>query len=99
MTSLRREAIGTLRVEDSTPLADLSAGAVVPALVVLGNMLQVELDADMRVAVSHGRPVADSGAIERGGGANVALVADGELIAIARAQGGMLRPTVVLSAK
>ncbi len=99
LTSLRREAIGLLRVENSTPLADLSAGALMPALLVLGNMVRVELDADMRVAVSHGRPVDDSGAVERGSGANVALTADGELIAIARAQGGMLRPTVVLSAQ
>ena len=99
LTSLRREAIGSMRVEHATPLADLSAGALMPARHVLGNMGQVELDADMRVAVSHGRPVADSGAAERGSGSDVALVADGELIAIARAEGGLLRPTVVLSGK
>lgn len=98
LTSLRREAIGSLRVEDSTPLADLSAGALMPAALVLGNMGRVELDADMRIAVSHGRPVVDSGAAERGSGTDVALVVDGELIAVAHAEGGMLRPTVVLAA-
>jgi tRNA pseudouridine55 synthase len=98
LTSLRREAIGSLRVEDSTPLADLSPGALIPASHVLGDLGRVELDAAMRVAVSHGRPVVDSAAAERGSGTDVALLADGELIAVARAEGGMLRPTVVLSA-
>ena len=97
LTSLRREAIGSLRVEDSTPLADLSAGALVSPACVLGNMATVELDADMRVAVSHGRAVVDSGAAgRRGSGTAVALLADGELIAVASADDGLLRPTVVL---
>ena len=99
LTSLRREAIGSLRVENSTSLADLTAGAVVPAALVLGNMATVELDADMRVAVSHGRAVADGAAAERGSGTEVALLADGELMAIARAEDGMLRPAVVLSTR
>ena len=99
LTSLRREAIGSLRVEDSTSLADLSAGAVVSAAFVLGNMATVELDSDMRVAVSHGRAVADSRAAERGSGTHVALLANGELIAVARAEDGMLRPAVVLSTR
>ena len=97
LTSLRREAIGSLRVEDSTPLADLSAAALVPPAFVLGNMATVELTADMRIAVSHGRPVVDSGAAgQRGSGTAVALLSAGELIGVARAEGGLLRPTVVL---
>ena len=99
LTSLRREAIGSLRVEDATSLADLGAGALVPAAFVLGNMSTVELDSDMRVAVSHGRAVADSGAAGRGSETDVALLADGELIAVARAEDGMLRPAVVLSTR
>jgi tRNA pseudouridine55 synthase len=97
LTSLRREAIGSVRVEDSTLLADLSAAALIPAPQVLGDIGRVELDPDMRIAVSHGRAVVDSGAAERDSGTNVALLADGELIAVARAEDGMLRPTVVLS--
>jgi tRNA pseudouridine55 synthase len=98
LTSLRREAIGSLRVEDSTPLAELTAGALIPAALVLGNMATVELDPDMRVAVSHGRAVVDRGtAGQRGSGTAVALLADGELIAVASADEGLLRPTVVLS--
>ena len=82
LTSLRREAIGSIAVSDATPLADLGAGAVIPARQVLGNIATVELDAGMRVAVSHGRAVADSGAAgQQGSGAAVALLSDGELIA------------------
>ena len=98
LTSLRREAIGSLRVEDSTPLADLSAGALVPPAFVLGNMATVELTPDMRVAVSHGRPVVDNRAAgQQGSRMEVALLADGELMAVARAEDGFLRPTVVLT--
>jgi hypothetical protein len=43
--------------------------------------------------------VLDDGAAERDSGIDVALLADGELIAVARAEEGMLRPTVVLSTK
>jgi tRNA pseudouridine55 synthase len=97
LTSLRREAIGSLRVEDAVPLEHLSARAVVPARSVLGNIATVELNAEARVAVSHGRPVVDSGAAgRRGSDTAVALLADGELIAVARADEGLLRPTVVL---
>ena len=98
LTGLRREAIGSLAVEDATPLADLGAGAVIPARQVLGNMATVELDAGMRVAVSHGRAVVDGRAAgQRGSWAEVALLADGELMAVARAEDGLLRPTVVLT--
>jgi tRNA pseudouridine55 synthase len=97
LTSLRREAIGSLSVEDSTPLGELSARDVIPALRVLGKMATVELDADMRVAVSHGRAVVDNRAAERGSRTDVALLADGELMAVARAEDGFLRPAVVLS--
>jgi tRNA pseudouridine55 synthase len=97
LESLRREAIGPLRVEDSTRLAELTAGALIPAPYILGDMGRVELDPEMQVAVSHGRAIVDTGAAGRGSGTDVALLADGELIAVARAEGGMLRPTVVLS--
>jgi tRNA pseudouridine55 synthase len=97
LTSLRREAIGSLRVEDATPLEHLSARALISARSVLGDIATVELNAESRVAVSHGRAVVDSGAAgRRGSETAVALLADGELIAVARADEGLLRPTVVL---
>ncbi len=98
LTSLRREAVGSLRVEESTPLERMSADSLIPARSVLGNIATVELDADTLLAVSHGRPVVDRGVPgQRGSGTEVALVADGELVAVARAEDGLLRPMVVLT--
>ena len=95
---LRREAIGSLRVEDSVALDQLSPAAVVSARSVLGDLPTVELDQAAREAVAHGRAVEDSGAAGRqGSGAAVALLEDGELVAVARAENGWLHPSVVLA--
>jgi tRNA pseudouridine55 synthase len=97
LTSLRREAIGSLRVEDSVPLDQLNPASVISARSVLGDLPTVELDQAARSAVVHGRAVAESGeAGKRVSGAVVALLGAGELVAIARAEDGWLRPTVVL---
>jgi tRNA pseudouridine55 synthase len=97
LTSLRREAIGSLRVEDSVPLDQLNPASVISARSVLGDLPTVELDQAARSAVVHGRAVAESGeAGKRVSGAIVALLGAGELVAIARAEDGWLRPTVVL---
>ena len=97
LTGLRREAIGSLRVEDSVPLDQLSPAAVISARSVLGDLPTVELDEAARRAVVHGRAVEDSGtAGQRGSGAVIALVDRGELVAIARSEQGWLHPTVVL---
>ncbi len=96
LTDLRREAIGSLRVEDATPLDRVSAAAVVSPLNVLSDIRTVALDRQEQVAVSHGRAVVDKEAGERGSGEAVGLLGDGELVAIAHAQDGWLRPTVVL---
>jgi tRNA pseudouridine55 synthase len=92
LTALRRERIGTLRVEDAVPLDRLDADAVRPARAALGHLPALELDEPGRVAVSHGRAVpADAGV--RG---DVALVHGEELVAVARAEDGWARPSVVL---
>jgi tRNA pseudouridine55 synthase len=92
LTALRREAIGGLRVEDAVPLDRVGADALLPARAVLGHLPTLELDDPARVAVSHGCAVpADA---ERHG--DVALVHGGELVAVARAEDGWLRPSVVL---
>jgi tRNA pseudouridine55 synthase len=97
LTSLRREAIGSLRVEDAVPLEQLSPAALVPPRSVLANLPAVELDPPARLAVAHGRAVRESGeAGRRGSGEVVVLMGDGELVAVARAEEGWLRPTVVL---
>lgn len=97
LTSLRREAIGSLRVEDAVPLERLSVDALAPARTVLGDLPTVELDQSARLDAVHGRAVEDSGAAGRlGSGAAVALLRNGELIAVARAENGWLHPSVVL---
>jgi tRNA pseudouridine55 synthase len=94
LASLRREAIGALRVDDAVPLEGLTAEAVRPARAVLMHLPALDLDPAARAAVLHGRAVAASAA--GGSGADVALLADGELIAVAREVDGWLRPAVVL---
>ena len=93
LTALRREAIGSLRVEEAVPLDQLSRGALISASQVLGHLPAVELDPRRPDAVVHGRAVVDSGAAgKRGSGAVVALLGDGELVAVARG-GGRLAST------
>lgn len=92
LAALRRESIGALRVEDAVRLPEVDAVAVRPARAVLGHLPAIELDEPGRVAVSHGRAV-PAGADAEG---DVALVHEGELVAVARAGDGWLRPSVVL---
>jgi tRNA pseudouridine55 synthase len=94
---LRREAIGALQVADAVPLERLSPEALVPARSLLGHMPTVDLDEAARRDVTHGRAVVDGReAGKRGSGADVALLAAGELIAVAQEKDGWLRPKVVL---
>jgi tRNA pseudouridine55 synthase len=100
LTGLRREGIGSLRIEDAVPLERLTQSAVVPARKVLRDMPGIDLDEAGRNDVTHGRAVVDSReAGSRESGEVVALLGDGELVAVARAEDGWLRPTVVLEAR
>jgi tRNA pseudouridine55 synthase len=97
LTSLHREAIGSLLVDDAVPLEQVTPSAVLPAIRVLRDMPGVDLDDAGRRDVIHGRAVVDGRAVgQRGSGADVALLADGELIGVARSDGEWLRPSVVL---
>jgi tRNA pseudouridine55 synthase len=97
LTRLRREAIGSLRVEDAVSMDALSQASLIPAHRVLSDLPSIVLDEVGRREVVHGRAVRDSGAAgPRGSGAAVALLGNGELIGVARAEDGWLRPTVVL---
>ena len=104
LTRLRREAIGSLRVENAVSLERLSPAALIPPRGVLADLPAVELDEAGRNDVAHGRAVVDGrvGALraggQRGSGAVVALLVGGELVAIARSEEGWLHPTVVLAA-
>ena len=95
LTSLRREAIGSLRVEQAVGLEELTPAAVLPPRSVLGNLPAVDLDEAARIAVAHGRAVRGAGG-QLGSGA-VALMSGAELVAIAHSEDGMLRPSVVLA--
>jgi tRNA pseudouridine55 synthase len=98
LTALRREAIGSLVVEDAVPLEQLGPAALLSPQSVLRDLPSVDLDETARNAVVHGRAVRDSEAAgQRGSGAVVALLGRGELIAVAQADDGWLRPTVVLN--
>lgn len=94
LTALRREAIGPLRVEQAVPLDQVTAAAVRPPHQVLGHLPAVNLDERARADVLHGRAVAAPGTSRARG--DVALLAGGELIAVAREVDGWLRPAVVL---
>ena len=97
LTRLRREAIGSLRVEDAVSLDRVSPAALIPPRQVLADLPTVELDQAGRSDVAHGRAVVDGRAAgQRGSGAIVALLGGGELVAIARSEEGWLRPTIVL---
>jgi tRNA pseudouridine55 synthase len=102
LTSLRREAIGSLLVDDAVPLERVTPSVVLPARRVLQDLPEVDLDDAGRRDVIHGRAVVDGreagkrGGRPMGGWEAVALLGDGEVVAVARVEEGWLRPTVVL---
>jgi tRNA pseudouridine55 synthase len=97
LTSLRREAVGVLRVEDAVTLGGINPGVLLSPRRVLSNLPGVDLDEAGRKNVAHGRAVRDSGEAGKwGSGEAIALMGGGELVAVARAEDGWLRPTVVL---
>jgi tRNA pseudouridine55 synthase len=92
LTALRREAVGALRIEDAVPLERVDASALRPPGAALGHLPTRELDEPGRLAVSHGRALP----VEPGASGDVALLHAGRLVAVARADDGWLRPSVVL---
>jgi tRNA pseudouridine55 synthase len=96
LTQLRREAIGSLRVEDAVTVDQIGPAALLPPWALLRHLPSVDLDEAARKDVVHGRAVVDSRAAGQRGSGAVALVAGGELVAVARMDNGWLHPTVVL---
>ncbi len=93
LTALRREAVGLLRVEQAIRLDQVSATMPLRSIrEVLAHLPAQLLDADARNAVSHGRAVPGSAP----DGAHVALLDTGGVVGVAIAEGGWLRPQVVL---
>lgn len=93
LTALRREAIGDVSVDDARSFETLGAEALIPVRQVLRHLPQIELSDTERDDVRHGRRVARTVDIAAD---HVALVANGEVIAIAAPRAGALHPVVVL---
>jgi tRNA pseudouridine55 synthase len=96
LTALRRESIGSLRVEDACLLDELGPASVLQAHAVLQDLPSVDLDESGRHAVAHGRAVVHHGTAGGLGNGAVALLSAGELIGVAEVVDGWLRPKVVL---
>ncbi|HXE56402.1 MAG TPA: tRNA pseudouridine(55) synthase TruB [Gemmatimonadales bacterium] len=93
LVALRREAVGELRVDGAIPLDRLRPDTpLLPPQAVLRHLPAREIDAEARRAVAHGRPL--PGAAEPEG--PVVLMNEGDLVAVAMAEGGWLKPAVVL---
>ncbi|MBI4419282.1 MAG: tRNA pseudouridine(55) synthase TruB [Gemmatimonadetes bacterium] len=93
LTQLRRIAVGTFRVDAAIPPSRLGdPGIMLPLRAAVAHLAPVQIDPGRRTDVRHGRaipaPAPASGA--------VALLAGEELVAVAEAHGGLLRPSVVL---
>jgi tRNA pseudouridine55 synthase len=97
LTALRRTAIGSHSVEHAVSADELVQGgdavreALIPTLDAMGSVPQIELSADEAIQIRHGR------ALTRDLDARglVTLAMNGELIAIADADAGTIRPTKV----
>jgi tRNA pseudouridine55 synthase len=110
LTSLRREAIGGLRVEQALPLDAIGPDALLPPLAVLGHLAHLE------VTEAEARDLAFGRAVRRDGGTAghapesfppsrpsapppdwvAAVAADGRLIAVGRLRHQAFHPEVVL---
>lgn len=93
LESLRREAVGALRVEDAVAPDAIGPAALRPARLAVAHLPAVELDAAAAALVAHGRAVAADPALA----GEVALFRGAELAAVAHADHGRLQPCVVLS--
>lgn len=93
LSALRRTSVGAFRVEDAIPPAEVTAASLIEPLRLLGGMTSVELSPEQAVLVRQGRQVGETTSHV----GPSALVAGGELIAIAEPRAGRWQPVVVLS--
>lgn len=97
LAELRRAAIGGLQVEDAVPLMDVGPGTpLVPLTRVLQHLPTVALDDAQRSEVRHGRRLRGDGLNAPQANEAVVLTAEGDVVAVARAEEGYLQPVVVL---
>jgi tRNA pseudouridine55 synthase len=93
LVALRREAIGSLRVEDALTLDAIGpATPLIPPRQLLAGWPTRELSEAEVVAVGHGRVIGGAG----GQGGSMLLMHCERLVAVAESDGETLRPVVVL---
>jgi tRNA pseudouridine55 synthase len=93
--ALRRLTVGPFSVADAAPPArvlEAPGRCLIPPAQALPHLARHELSAGEQVAISHGRPIPGGG--HEGA---VALIAGGELLAVAREQEGQLCPLAVFA--
>lgn len=93
--ALRRLGVGPFSVADAAPperILEAPEQWLIPPARALPHLASQELSAGERVAISHGRPIPGGG--HEGA---VALIAGGELLAVAREQEGQLLPLAVFA--
>jgi tRNA pseudouridine55 synthase len=93
LTALRREAIGPLRVDDAVALDDIQSGTVLRPLVeVMGHLPSAVVDDQELQDIEHGRAIRG----DAGLAGPTVLCHGNDLVAVAEADQGWLRPKVVL---
>lgn len=93
LTGLRREAIGLLKVEDAVMLDDVQPGiGLRPLTEVMGHLPSAAVDDDELRDIEHGRAIRAAAGLA---GTTVLRHGD-DLVAVAEADEGWLRPKVVL---
>jgi tRNA pseudouridine55 synthase len=104
LTRLVRTAVGPFQLADAVAAESLTPAAARNPELLVAELPRRDLSADERTAVTHGRPVPAAeagGEAGAGAGAQVALFADGSLIAVAERaeQDGapILKPRVVVA--
>ncbi|HEY7026217.1 MAG TPA: tRNA pseudouridine(55) synthase TruB [Gemmatimonadales bacterium] len=96
LTALRREAIGTLRIEQALSLEVLSPETpIMTPLSVLGHLPRVDLSETQVTDVGHGR-AAQIGCEFSSSGSVAGVGAGDRLIAVGRVEDQLFRPEVVL---
>jgi tRNA pseudouridine55 synthase len=94
LAALRRTAVGPFLLSEAVAPEQVSAATLRDPAALVADLPRRDLTAQEREAVVHGRPVPDASG--KGQAAQVALFADGALVAIAEVAGDALKPRVVV---
>ncbi len=103
LTSLRREAIGALRVELAVPLDQIGPESLLPPLAVLGHLPRLEVTEGEAKALAYGQAVRREGgpAVRPPAGPPdwvVAIAPGDRLVAVGKVRDDAFQPDVVLEA-